>query len=437
MSSPPDSSTLRQRRQKAVPRGPFHVMSIDLERARGARLIARDGTEFIDFAGGIGTMNVGHGNPRVLEAIRRQSEKLVHTSIHLTPYEPYVRLAERLNERVPISGDVKSVFFNSGAEGVENAVKLARAHTGRSALITFDGGFHGRTMAALSMTGEVDPYRSDYGTMFPFVHQIPHPYPYRNPFDETDPEALSKRVVEYIEERVFHCRVAPTDVAAVLVEPVLGEGGFVVPPPDFLRRLKNLCEEHGMLLIADEVQTGFGRTGRMFACEHFDVQPHLMVLAKSLAAGMPLSVVCGEAEIMDTPRVGALGGTYGGNPVACAAGLAVLEEFEEKNLLERARGIGHAVEERFQILEERFELVGEHRGIGPMRALELVSDPHEKTPATEKTVAVLERCHENGLAVMRCGIYGNVIRTLMPLVIEDEELETGLDVLERALEAES
>ena len=396
-------------------------------RAEGARLWDADGHVYLDLSGGVGCLNVGHSHPKVIAAITEQAQRFTHTDFTVAPYEAYVAVAERLVALAPGAGPKRAALFNSGAEAVENAVKVARAATGRPALIAFEGAFHGRTYLALSLTSRVDPYKRRLGPFMPEVYRAPYPDPYRTP--SADPTAY---VMDHL-ERMLVAQVAPDAVAAVIVEPVLGEGGFVVPPPDFLPALRALCDRHGILLIVDEIQTGFGRTGRMFAVEHSGVAPDLLVVGKSLAAGMPLSAVVGRADVFDQVPPGTLGGTYVGNPVACAAALAVLEVIEEERLVERARLLGAVLEARLAAWAARYPLVGEARGLGAMRAVELVRDRATRTPAPEATAAVLRQALAGGVLALRAGLYGNVIRFLMPLVIAEEDLQRALDILEEAL----
>ncbi|TAN34651.1 4-aminobutyrate--2-oxoglutarate transaminase [bacterium] len=393
-------------------------------RAQGSELWDASGRRYIDFVGGIGVMNVGHGHPRVMEAVRAQLERLTHTAFQVAMYEPYLRLAERLCEVAPLQGPKKAIFLSTGAEAVENAIKVARAYTGRTAVISFRGGFHGRTLLTLSLTGSASPYKQNFGPYAAEVYQAPFPYEYRG--------WSTERALASLED-IFESDVSPQRVAAVIIEPVLGEGGFVPAPPAFLRALRGLTARHGILLIVDEIQTGFGRTGKFFAIEHSGVTPDLVTVAKSLAAGFPLSAVVGRADVMDAPDPGGLGGTYGGNPVACAAGLAVMDVMRDEKLPERAARIGSVVEERMQTWAAEHELVGDVRVLGAMAGMELVRDRTARTPADRETAGVLAAAREKGLMVIRAGTHHNVIRTLMPLTIPDEHLEEGLDMLGAAL----
>jgi 4-aminobutyrate aminotransferase/(S)-3-amino-2-methylpropionate transaminase len=427
----PRSRELMARRDAAVPRGPFHATPIFAARGKGARLEDVDGNVFLDFAGGIGCLNVGHAADAVVKAASDQLAKLTHGCFHVTPYESYVRLAERMNARVPGDSAKKTLFANSGAEAVENAVKIARAATGRSAVLAFEDGFHGRTLLAMSLTSKVHPYKAGFGPFAPEVYRVPYAYCYRCSYHLSYP-SCQVACADALED-AFKRYVAAEQVAAVIVEPVLGEGGFVVPPAEFLPRLRELTARHGILLIADEVQSGFGRTGRMWAIEHSGVVPDLLIAAKSIAGGLPLSSITGRAELMDAPGVGGLGGTFGGNPVALAAAHAVLDQLESGELFARARRIGESFAARAARWRERFPIVGDVRGVGAMWGIELVKDRAGKLSAKDETSAVARRCYERGLVTITAGTFGNVLRTLMPLVITDDELAEGLDVLEHCL----
>ena len=392
----------------------------------GATLTDVDGNTFIDFAGGVGTLNVGHNHPDVVAAAHEQLDRFAHTDFTIVPYETYVALAERLAERVPISGPVKAAFFNAGTEAVENAVKFARAYTGRQAVVVFEGAFHGRTLLALTMTSKVHPYKAGLGPFAPEVYRVPFPHEYRG---ITTEEALAEL------ERAFTTSVAAENVAAIVVEPVQGEGGFIVAPPEFLKGLRRLCDRYGIVLVADEVQTGFGRTGRFFGIEHSGVEPDLICVAKSIANGLPLSGVLGRAEIMDAPAVGGVGGTYVGNPVAQAAALAVLDVIDDEGLLERSQTIGEVIRARMDAWQQRWPAIGEVRGLGAMLAIELVADPATKKPSKELAQRVTAEALQRGLLLITCGVQGNAIRVLVPLVIGDAELEEALGAWEEALEA--
>lgn len=375
-------------------------------------------------------MNVGHSRQEVVAAAREQAGKFFHTCFHVTMSEPYVRLAERLNRLAPGEGAKKTFFANSGAEAVENAVKLARVATGRPAILCFVDAFHGRTLLAMSLTSKVAPYKEGFGPFAPEIYRLPYPYCYRCPYGLERPGcelACASALGDF-----FKRYVQAKSVAAVIVEPILGEGGFVVPPLEFFPQLQKICRDNGILVIADEVQTGNGRTGEMFASPALGLSPDITITAKSLAAGLPLSAITGRAEVMDAAPAGGIGGTYGGNPVACAAALAVLDTLES-GLLDRARALGRLLQERFQALRDRHEIIGEARGVGPMAALELVEDRRTKTPAKEAASRLTKYCYEHGLITIGAGTYGNVIRTLMPLAIGDDELDEGLAILEEGI----
>src|SRR5262245_14224204 len=396
------------------------------ESASGATLTDVDGNTFIDFAGGVGSLNVGHSHPDVVAAAQEQLERFSHTDFTVVPYEVYVELAERLTERAPISSPVKAAFFNAGTEAVENAIKFARAYTKRPAVISFEGAFHGRTLLALSLTSKTRPYKAGLGPFAPEVYRVPFPYEYRGVTAADALEAL---------ERALVVQVAPESVAAIILEPVQGEGGFVVPPVEFLQGVRRICDEHGIVLVVDEVQTGFGRTGRFFGLEHFGVEADLVTVAKSIAMGLPLSGVLGRAAIMDAPAPGGVGGTYVGNPVAQAAALAVLDVIDDEGLIERSATIGETIRARMLSWQERWPRIGDVRGLGSMLALEFVDDPATKTPAPALASAVADAALERGLLLITCGIHGNCIRVLVPLVIADAELDEALGVWEEALGA--
>jgi 4-aminobutyrate aminotransferase / (S)-3-amino-2-methylpropionate transaminase / 5-aminovalerate transaminase len=422
----PRSRELLARAAVAVAEPLQVYLPIFVSEALNATITDVDGNTFVDFAGGVGVCNVGHCNPRVVEAIQEQAGAFVHTDFTVVPYAVYVELAERIEALVPLSGPTRAAFFNSGAEAVENAVKIARLATGRPAVIAFEAGFHGRTMLAMTMTSKVHPYKSGMGPYAPEVYRAPFPSGYRGP---SAAEALDEI------ERMFVTHIDPSQVAAIVFEPQLGEGGFVPAPPEFVEGLRRICDREGILLVADEVQTGFGRTGRMFAMEHYDVEADLMIIAKSIAAGLPLSGVVGKAHVMDAPHSGAIGGTYIGNPVALAAGLAVLDVFEEEDLVARANVVGDTIRARMHVWQARWPQIGDVRGLGAMLAIELVHDPATKKPAPELTVAVIEAALERGLILLKAGMSGNCIRVLCPLTIEDAVLDEALTAWEDALAA--
>ena len=393
--------------------------------ARNSTITDVDGNTFIDFAGGVGVINVGHAHPRVVDAIQEQAARFVHTDFTVVPYESYVELSERLGDLAPVPGPTRAAFFNSGAEAVENAVKIAKLATGRQAVIAFDGAFHGRTLLAMTMTSKVQPYKVGMGPFAPEVYRAPFPNAYRGPSAE---EALAAI------ERMFSSHIAPSQIAAIVFEPQLGEGGFVPAPAEFVEGIRRICDREGIIMVADEVQTGFGRTGRMFAMEHFDVEADLITVAKSIAAGLPLSGVIGKAEIMDAPHVGAIGGTFIGNPIALAAALAVLDVFAEEELVARANTIGDTMRERMTAWQGRWKQIGDVRGLGAMLAIELVHDPGTKKPAADLAAAVIDAALERGLILLKAGIMGNCIRVLCPLTIEDAVLDEALGAWEQALE---
>ena len=407
----PRSAEILARKERVIAEPLSIYLPLVIADARGATLTDVDGNTFVDFAGGVGCMNVGHSHPRVVEAIRDQAERFTHTDFTVIPYENYVGLAERLLELAPISGETRAGFFNSGAEAIENSIKFARAHTRRAGVIAFEGAFHGRTLLALSLTSKTHPYKAGLG---PFA-----PETYRVPFDDLD-------ALEY----AFKTRVAAEDVAAIVVEPVQGEGGFLVPSREFVQGLRRVCDEHGIVFVADEVQTGFCRTGRTFAIEHFGVKPDLIVVAKSIAAGLPLSGVLGRAAIMDAPGDSAVGGTYVGNPVAIAAAHAVLDVVAEERLNERAEAIGETIRGRMESWRDRFDEVADVRGLGAMLAIAI---ERGGKPDADLATAVAEGAARRGLLLLKAGIYSNCIRVLLPLVIEDAELSEALDVWEEAL----
>ena len=427
----PKSQELMRRRNSAVPRGVYHATPIFAARAEGAVLEDVDGNRFLDFAGGIGCLNVGHRAPRVLAAIREQLDALLHTCFSVAPYAKYIELAEKLNSIVPGNFPKKTMLLNSGAEAIENAVKIARSYTRRPAIICFEDAFHGRTMLTMSLTSKTHPYKAGFEPFATDIYRIPYAYCYRCSYSLQYP-ACNVFCAHHLED-TFKRVVAAEAVAAVVVEPILGEGGFVAPPREFFTVLQEICRRHKILLIADEVQTGFGRTGAMFASERYGLVPDLLVSAKSIAGGLPLAAVTGRAEIMDTPGVGGLGGTFGGNPVSCAAGLAAIETLERENLSGRAEKLGERFDSRARAWQKALPLIGEVRGLGAMRAIELVRSRDTREPAKEETERVLRYCHEHGLILISSGTYGNVLRLLVPLVITDEQFEEGMNVVQAAL----
>jgi 4-aminobutyrate aminotransferase/(S)-3-amino-2-methylpropionate transaminase len=420
----PRSSEILERKDRVIADPLSIFLPVVIARGEGATLTDVDGNTFIDFTGGVGCLNVGHAHPRVVDAVQEQAAKFLHTDFTIVPYETYITLAERLVETAPISGPAKAAFFNAGTEAVENAIKFARAHTKRPAVIGFEGGFHGRTLLSLTLTSKTHPYKAGLGPFAPEVYRLPFAQDYRGP---SAAEALAAL------ERAFVTTVAAESVAAIVIEPVQGEGGFVVAPPEFLEGVRRICDDNGIVLVVDEVQTGYGRTGRMWGIEHYDVEPDLMTIAKSIAAGLPLSGVIGKAEIMDAPGDSAIGGTYVGNPVAQAAALAVLDVFEEESLVERAGQIGETIRSRMQAWQQRWDAIGDVRGLGAMLGIELVHARGTKDPAPELASAVVEAASGQGLLLLKSGIYSNCIRVLVPLVISEGELDEALGVWEDAL----
>jgi len=420
----PRSKEILGRKDRVIADPLSVYVPVVIERGEGATLTDVDGNTFIDFTGGVGCLNVGHAHPRVVDAVQEQAAKFFHTDFTIVPYETYVTLAERLLATAPIAGPAKAAFFNAGTEAVENAVKFARAYTKRAAVIGFEGGFHGRTLLSLSLTSKTHPYKAGLGPFAPEVYRLPFAQDYRGP---TAAEALAAL------EQAFVTSVAAESVAAIVIEPVQGEGGFVVAPPEFLEGVRRICDDNGIVLVVDEVQTGYGRTGKMWGIEHYDVEPDLMTIAKSIAAGLPLSGVIGKAEIMDAPGDSAIGGTYVGNPVAQAAALAVLDVFEDESLVERAAQIGETIRVRMQAWQQRWDAIGDVRGLGAMLAIELVHDRATKDPAPELASAVIDAASERGLLLLKSGIYSNCIRVLVPLVVSESELEEALGAWEDAL----
>jgi 4-aminobutyrate aminotransferase/(S)-3-amino-2-methylpropionate transaminase len=427
----PKSKALSERRSAAVPRGLSHATPIYAAKAEGAVIEDVDGNRYIDLAGGIGCLNMGHRPPGVVAAIERQLEKFLHVCVQVTPYENYVRLAERLNQLTPGKFPKKTLFVNTGAEAVENAVKIARAATGKPGIISFEDAFHGRTMMALSLTSKTHPYKAGFHPFPGEVYRIPYAYCYRCSYSLKYP-SCDLYCARHLED-TFKRVVAHEGVAAVIAEPVLGEGGFVAPPQDFFRTLIDICHKNGVLFIADEVQSGMGRTGALFASERYGIAPDILVTAKSIGGGLPLASITGRAEIMDAPGPGGLGGTFAGNPAACEAALAVLDMFEQQDLNARANELGEHFQKRAREWQKRWPMIGEVRGLGAMQALELVQSQDKREPAAEETKQITEYCYEHGVITISAGSYGNVIRLLMPLIISDAQMDEALGVLEGAL----
>ncbi|MBR0680872.1 4-aminobutyrate--2-oxoglutarate transaminase [Roseomonas eburnea] len=418
------TATLIEERSRHVPRGVLTAHPVVLERAQGAEAWDVDGRRYLDFVGGIGVLNLGHNHPRVVKAVQDQLGRITHAAFQVAAYPPYLDLARRLSALVGGGEACKAAFFTSGAEAVENAVKIARAHTNRPAVIAFRGAFHGRTLLGTTLTGMSAPYRQNFGPFAPEVFHTPFPNPYRG---VNSADALAAL------EDLFATEVAPERVAAIIIEPVQGDGGFLPAPPDFLQELQAIARRHGIVLIADEIQTGFGRTGRLFAFEHAGLLPDLVTVAKSLAGGLPLSGVVGRAEIMDAPAPGGLGGTYGGNGLACAAALGVLDAFEQDGLLARAEVLGARLRAGLKALQQRHAAIGEVRGLGFMLAIEIVADRRSRKPDADMAQRIIDASRDEGLLVIKCGVHRNVVRFLAPLVTTDEQLGEGLEMLDRAL----
>ena len=419
------NAELNELKRKYVANGAASPATAFADHAENAEVWDADGNRFIDFAGGIGVLNIGHRHPKVVAAVKAQLDKVMHTCQTVMPYEGYVRVAERLSHLVPVRGHAKVMLANSGAEALENAVKIARAATGRSNVICFDGGYHGRTFFTMAMNGKVAPYQTDFGPMPGTVFRAPYPVDYHGVSED---EAIRGLMM------TLKTDAGPANTAAIVLEPVLGEGGFYPAPTSFLEKIRIICDELGILMIIDEVQSGFGRTGKMFAIEHSGVEPDIMTMAKSMADGMPISAVVGTDKIMDASGPNSLGGTYTGSPTACAAALAVMDVFEEENILEQSQALGEKLSKRFHQWQARYDAVDNVRHMGAMAAFELVSDKTARTPNAELAGALCRKAREEGLILLSCGMYGNTIRFLMPITIEDDVLNEGLDIIESCLE---
>lgn len=418
------NQTLWERRLANVPRGVTTAYPVFAEKAKNAEIWDIEGKRFIDFGGGIGVQNTGHCHPKVVAAIHKQVDQVLHTAFQIMPYEPYIVLAEKLNAKAPIEGSAKTILFSSGAEALENAVKIARAATGRPGIISFLGGFHGRTMMALALTGKVVPYKKGFGPFASDVYHIPFPMEYHGVTEDDSIKALNN---------LFKADIDPTRVAAIVIEPVQGEGGFYIASPSFLKKLRTICDEHGILLIADEVQSGFARTGKLFAIEHSGIKPDLITTAKSLAAGMPLSAVIGKTSIMDAVEPGGLGGTYAGNPVACAAGIAVMDLIEEEGILEKSVKLGKLLVAELNEIKKSYPHIGEIRGLGAMVAFELVENGDANKPSADLAKKLTAKALEHGLVLLSCGVYGNVIRILVPITAEESVVKEGLSIITKSL----
>ena len=421
---------LQALRASEVPQGPYNITPLLVQKTYGAILEDTDGRQYLDFTGGIGVENVGHAAPEVVEAIKDQVDAYIHPCFHVAAYEPYILLARELNRLTPGSFAKKTIFLNSGAEAVENAIKIARYATRRPAVVAFENAYHGRTYMAMTLTSQSMPYKDGFGPFCPEVYRAPFAYCYRCPF-ELEPSSCGLRCAEHM-ENFFTTHVKAESVAAMIVEPIQGEGGFIVPPEGYLARLHQICQKHGILLIADEIQSGMGRTGKLYACEHTGLEPDMILSGKALGGGLPLTAVTGRAEIMDATHAGGLGGTFAGNPVSCRAGVAVVELLTG-GLLDQAQGLARELEAQFRGLETKHRLVGQVRGRGLMWGMELVRDQDSKEPADSEAAQVVSQCLERGLIVLRCGVHHNVIRTLMPLTVTSQELEQGFAILDQVL----
>ncbi|WAH40524.1 4-aminobutyrate--2-oxoglutarate transaminase [Alicyclobacillus fastidiosus] len=426
------SKSLLQLHSQYVPKGVSVQNKVVITRAQGARMWDEEGNEYLDFAGGIGVLNVGNAQPEIVQVVSEQAQKLFHTCIHVTLNEPYLRLVEQLCNIAPIDGEKKALLLNSGAEAVENAIKVAKSYTGRSAVIAFESAFHGRTTLGLSLTSKVHPYKAKFGPFVPEVYRLPFPNLYRKPEGQSAQDFIDESIATL--QRAFDTYVNADDVAAIIIEPVQGEGGFVVAPPRYMQALRDICTEHGIVFIVDEIQTGFARTGKLFATEHYEgLNPDIITMAKSMGAGLPISAVVGRPAILDSTEVGGLGGTYGGNPLAAAASLKVIEIMERDELASRAQQIGEKSVAMLSRLQERIPFIGDVRGLGAMVGVEFVRDSASKEPYPELVALISQKCFEKRLVTVKAGVYSNVIRLLCPLVITDEELEEGLARLESAI----
>jgi len=427
----PRSKELMALRERNVPQGVSVNVPTFIKAGSGAMVEDVDGNLLLDFAGGIGVLNIGYSHPEVIEAVKEQTEKFFHAMVNVIQYEQYTLLAEKMNEIAPVVGPAKTMFISTGAEADENAIKIARRYTGKTDVIAFEGAFHGRTLLTMALTSKIKPYKYGFGPFPSGIHHFPFAYCYRCPYG-LERENCDLRCVERIKE-AFLSVVDPDDVAAIIVEPIQGEGGFILPPNEFLIELRNICDQHNIVLIADEVQTGFYRTGKRFALEHVGIKADIVTTAKSLAAGIPLAAVTGKAEIMDASQVGGIGGTYGGNPIACSAALKVIEIMERDDFSQKVTTINEILVKRFHKMQQQYEIIGDVRGIGAMMAIELVKDRNSKLPAKEETAQVVKDAYQNGLILLSAGILGNVIRVLVPLVVTEEQLNCGLDILEAAI----
>jgi len=429
----PKGRQLYTEMEQSVPRGVGHLTPVAVSHAKGATVTDVDGNTYLDFAGGIGTLNVGHCPDEVVKAIKDQADNYLHACFHVLIYEPYIRLANKLNTITPGQFPKKTMLVNSGAEAVENAIKIAKYHTKRYGVLSFLEAFHGRTALTMTLTGQMQPYKYNFGPSIPWVYHLPYAYCYRCPCGQSYP-SCELACVKYVEQ-VFNSVISSDAIAALIVEPVQGEGGFIVPPKEFLPELYKICKEKGIVFIDDEVQTGIARTGKMFAIEYSQIEPDMLLTAKSLGGGTVLSAVTGKVEIMDAPHAGGLGATFGGHPVSCQASLAALDLIDKNNLIARSMSIGDKMKRAFLAMQEKYPIIGDVRGLGAMVALELVKDRATKEPAPKESALIRKKCYESGLIIIGAGIHANVIRILVPLVITDEELEEGLSILEESFKS--
>jgi len=429
----PKSRALIEKRNEYVPPGVYLIHPVSIQESNGALMKDVDGNTYIDFTSGIGVANLGHCNEEIVETISSQAAKLIHGCIHVVNYEPYVDLSKKLADITPGEFKKRTILINSGSEAVENAVKIVRQHTKRPNIISFENGFHGRTYMALTLTAKWDPYKVGLGPFVPGVFFTPFPYSYRCPWGTEDKEECGKEAIHHIEKHLFKTQVDPSTVGGILAEPIQGEGGFIDAPDNFFPMLRELCDDHGIQMIIDEIQTGYARTGKMWAIEHYGVVPDVMTIAKAIAAGLPLSAVVARDELMKDTYPGSLGGTYGGNPIACATALKVLEIIEREDVIGTAAKLGVKLRKRLDELYEKYEIIGDVRGRGPMLALELVEDRKSKKPAKDATASIMKDCLGSGLLTLKAGLYSNCLRLHPPLTIDDDLLDIGMDILERAL----
>jgi 4-aminobutyrate aminotransferase/(S)-3-amino-2-methylpropionate transaminase len=428
----PKSKALLNERNKFVPPGVYLTQPVAIAESKGAVVTDMDGNTLIDFTSGIGVVSLGHCKQEIVDTISEQANKLIHGCIHVVNYEPYVKLAEAMVEATPGNFAKRAMFVNSGSEAVENSIKLIRQSTKRPNIISFENSFHGRTWMAMTLTGKWDPYKVGFGPFVPGVYFTPYAYCYRCPFHQEYP-SCSYACIHHIEKSLFKTHVDPSTVGAIIAEPVQGEGGFIAPPPEYFKELKKLADEYGIKLIIDEVQTGFGRTGKMWAIEHYGIEPDIMTIAKAIASGLPLSCVVAKDELMKDTYPGSLGGTYGGNPIACAVGLKVLEIIKREKIVEKSAKMGVYLRKRLDELKNKYEIIGDVRGLGPMLAMEFVIDKQSKKPNPDASTKVIKNCLANGLMILKAGLYNNCVRLHPPLTIEENLLDTGMEILEKAV----